>query len=106
MGRLLSLIVIIALAYGGLYVTYGMALKDDVAQAITDIGLGTVEVDGIDYGPLAPLGTEARITAEVRYQGASATVDLGLHGHPLFSEETRLELGGLQALRLTIGAEP
>lgn len=104
MGRLLTLIVIAALAYGGLYVTYGMALKDDVAQALADIGLGAVEVDGIDYGPLAPLDTQASITADVRYQGASATLDLGLQGHPLFSEETRLELGGLQALRLSIGA--
>lgn len=103
MGRLLSLIVIAALAYGGLYVTYGMALKDDVAQAIADMGLGAVEVDGIDYGPLAPLGTEARLAADVHIGGASATVDLTVHGHPLFSEETRLELGGLQAMRLTIG---
>ncbi|MBB3143074.1 hypothetical protein ACGTN6_19880 [Halomonas sp. THAF12] len=103
MGRVLLLIVIAGLAYGGLYVSYGMALENDVVQALADSGLGVVEVDDIGYGPLAPLGTEAEITADVRYQGASATVDLSLHGHPLFSEETRLEFGGLQALRLIIG---
>ncbi|MBB3229211.1 hypothetical protein [Halomonas stenophila] len=104
MGRLLSLIVIVGLAYGGLYVSYGMTVKDDVEQALADVGLTALEVEGVDYGPLAPLGTEATISADVNYQGASATVDLRLHGHPLFSEEVRLELDGLQALRLTIGA--
>ncbi|WP_136247814.1 hypothetical protein [Halomonas borealis] len=105
MGRLLSLIIIAGLAYGGLYLTYGAAVKDDVAQSLADMGLGAMAVDGIDYGPLAPLRTEARLSADVRYQGASATIDLTLRGHPLFSEQTRLELGGLQALRLSIGAE-
>ncbi len=103
MGRLLSLILIAALAYGGLYVAYGVALKQDVAQAMADMGLTAVEVDGVGYDPLAPLGTEARVTADVRYRGAAASIDLTAHGHPLFSEEPRLELGGLQALRLTLG---
>lgn len=103
MGRLLSLIVIAALAYGGLYVTYGMAVKKHVTQTLTDMGLTAVEVDGVSYDPLAPLGTEAEVTADVHYRGAAAGIDLTVHGHPLFSEETRLELGGLQALRLTIG---
>ncbi|WP_185827540.1 hypothetical protein [Halomonas nitroreducens] len=104
MGRLLSLIVILGLAYGGLYVVYGMSVKDDVEQALADVGLTALEVQGVDYGPLAPLSTEATISADVNYQGASATVDLRLQGHPLFSDKIRLELNGLQALRLTIGA--
>ncbi|RAH38361.1 hypothetical protein [Halomonas sp. SL1] len=103
MGRLFSLIVIAGLAYGGLYLAYGMALKQDVAQALDDMGLTAVDVDGVGFDLLAPLGTEANITADVHYRGAAASIDLTAHGHPLFSEEVRLELGGLQALRLSIG---
>ncbi|XKE44429.1 hypothetical protein LG302_13765 [Halomonas organivorans] len=104
MGRLVSLILIIGLAYGGLYLYYGWAVEQAVEDALADLGLTALEVEGIAYGPLAPLSDEATISTDVTYQGAAATVDLRLRGHPLVSEELRLELGALQALRLRIGA--
>lgn len=104
MGRFILLIVLLAgLAYGGLYVYYGESVTQAVDARLDGLGLTAVEVEGVEFGPLAPLGTDARIVADVTYQGAEATLDLRLTGHPLFSEEIRLELDGLQALRLTIG---
>ncbi|MDR5867481.1 hypothetical protein [Halomonas koreensis] len=103
MSRLLSLALIAGLAYGGLYLYYGAAVEAAVEDALADMGLTALTVEDIDYAPTAPLGREATITADIVYQGAAASIDLTLHGHPLFSEEIRLELGGLQALRLTIG---
>ena len=104
MGRLLSLIVIAGLAYGGLYVYYGMAVTQAVEQQLEARGLGAVTVESVDYGPMAPLTTDARLSTQVSYRGANATLDIRMHGHPVFSDEVRLELDGLQALRLTIGA--
>lgn len=104
MGRFIfSLLLLAGLAYGGLYVYYGETVTQAVDERLDGLGLTAVEVEGIDFSPLAPLGTGARITADVTYQGAVATLDLRLTGHPLFSEEIRLELDGLQALRLTLG---
>ncbi|MDI5936540.1 hypothetical protein [Halomonas kalidii] len=104
MGRLFSLIIIAGLAYGGLYVYYGVAVKQEVEQALADRGLTALEVERIDYAPLAPLSTRATVSADVTYRGAEATVELRLTGHPLFSDELRMELDGLQALRLRIGS--
>ncbi|EWG98001.1 hypothetical protein [Halomonas sp. BC04] len=103
MGRLFSLIVIVGLAYGGLYLYYGMAMKQVIEQQIDDRGLTALEVQSIHYGPLAPVSSDARITATVNYRGAEATLDIRIIGHPIFSEELRVELDGLQALRLRIG---
>nr|WP_163500244.1 YdgA family protein [Halomonas socia] len=103
MGRLLSLIVIAGLAYGGLYVYYGMAATQAIEQQLEARGLGALTVESVDYGPLAPLTTDTHLSTSVRYRGANASLDIRMLGHPVFSDEVRLELDGLQALRLTIG---
>lgn len=104
MGKLFSLLVIAGLAYGGLYVYYGMSVERLIDEQVDDLGLGALEVQGIEYGPMAPLSTDANVSADVIYRGAEATLDIRVDGHPVFSDEVRLGLGGLQALRLTIGA--
>ncbi|MBW6392105.1 hypothetical protein [Billgrantia antri] len=100
MGRLISLMFIAALAYGGLYFYYGHVVEQALEEQLEARGLTALEVQRIEYEPLAPLSTEATIRAEVGYRGADATVTIRLHGHPLFSDEMRMELDGLQNLRL------
>lgn len=104
MGRLLSLIVIAALAYGGLYVYYGITLQQTIAEQLEARGLAALEVQSVDYGLLAPASTNSQVSATVSYRGAEASLDIRVIGHPVFSDEIRLELDGLQALRLRIGA--
>lgn len=103
MGRLFSLIVIAGLLYGGLYFYYGVSVKQAIEQQLDARGLTALEVERVDYGPLAPASTDTRVSATVLYRGAEATLDIRVIGHPIFSDEIRLELDGLQALRLTIG---
>jgi hypothetical protein len=103
LGRLISLIFIAALAYGGLYVYYGHVVKQAIDEQLDARGLTALEVQRIEYDPLAPLSTQATIRAEVSYRGADATVTIRLHGHPIFSDEVRMELEGLQNLRLRFG---
>ncbi|SDM60073.1 hypothetical protein SAMN05192555_11580 [Franzmannia pantelleriensis] len=103
MGRFLSLIVLAGLAYGGLYVYYGMAATQAIEQQLEARGLTALEVERVAYGPLAPLTTDTRLSTDVRYRGAEASLDIRVIGHPVFSDEVRLELDGLQALRLSIG---
>ncbi|GHE20278.1 hypothetical protein [Halomonas urumqiensis] len=103
MGRLLSLIVIAGLAYGGLYIYYGIVVERAIEQQLEARGLTALEVERVDYGPLAPLTTDTRLSTDVRYRGAEASLDIRVIGHPVFSDEVRLELDGLQALRLSIG---
>lgn len=104
MGKLFSLIVIAGLAYGGLYFYYGMSIQGLIEEQVDDFGLGGLEVQGVQYDLMAPLKTETNVSANVIYRGAEATLDIRVHGHPLFSDEVQLELGGLQALQVTIGA--
>ncbi len=104
MGRFVfSLALLAGLAYGGLYFYYGIAIKQSIQQQLDDSGMTAVEVMHIDYGPLAPISQQAEIAATVGYRGAEASLDIHLDGHPLFSDELRVRLDGLQALRLTIG---
>lgn len=103
MGRLLSLIVIAGLAYGGLYVYYGIVVERAIEQQLEARGLTALEVERVGYGPLAPLATDSHLSIDVRYRGAEASLDVRVIGHPVFSDEVRLELDGLQALRLSIG---
>ncbi|KAA0013844.1 hypothetical protein F0A17_05745 [Billgrantia pellis] len=103
MGRLLSLVLIAGLAYGGLYIYYGVIVEDAIEAQLERRGLTAVEVEQIDYGFMAPLSNEATISAELDYRGAEATVTVRLEGHPLFSDEIRIQLEGLQALRLRFG---
>ncbi|EPC02381.1 hypothetical protein L861_15200 [Litchfieldella anticariensis FP35 = DSM 16096] len=95
---------IVGLAYGGLYFYYGVTVKQLVEERVTDFGFGALEVKSIDYGPMAPLSTSSLVSADVIYGGAEAILDIRVHGHPLFSDEVRLELSGLQALRLKFGS--
>ncbi|SEM08800.1 hypothetical protein [Halomonas daqiaonensis] len=92
------------LAYGGLYFYYGVEIKRALEHRLDDLGLTAVEVRRIDFPPMAPVTEDAQISAEVSYGGAEASLDIRVIGHPLFSEETRLELDSLQTFRLTIGA--
>ncbi|MBF8222411.1 hypothetical protein [Halomonas sp. 328] len=104
MGRLFTLIVVAGLAYGGLYFYYGVVVKQAVAEQLDAYGLEALEVKRIDYEPLAPLRTQSTVTATLGYRGAEAGLMIRLDGHPIFSDEVRMELQGLQALRLTLGA--
>lgn len=104
MGRfVVTLALLAALVYGGLHWYYGHAAERAIEEQLEARGLDAVELEGVDYGWLAPISREARITARVRYRGASASLDIRVVGHPLFDDEVRLELDGLQALRLSIG---
>ncbi|MDR9439395.1 MAG: hypothetical protein RI841_07855 [Halomonas sp.] len=98
-----TLAALAGLAYGGLYVYYGMEIKHALGQRLDDLGLSAVEVRRVDFASRAPLASDTHVTAELTYGGAEASLDIRVIGHPLFSEETRLELYSLQALRLTLG---
>lgn len=102
MGKLFSLIVLVALGYAGLYVYYGVAVQQEVEQQLADRGLSSINVDDVTYGLTAPISTSANIAITLTYQGAQATVDMAVQGHPVFSDEVSVEFDGLQALRLGI----
>ncbi|MFG6160284.1 hypothetical protein ACGTNG_15895 [Halomonas sp. 1390] len=99
-----SLAALAGLAYGGIYFYYDVSLKRAVGDHLDRLGLTAVEVKGIDFAPTAPLVTDTHVTAEVAYRSAEASLDIRVIGHPVFSEEYRLELDSLQAFRLSIGA--
>ncbi|MBT2785539.1 MULTISPECIES: hypothetical protein [unclassified Halomonas] len=103
MGKLFSLIVLVALGYAGIYFYYGVVVEREVQQQLDDRGLSAVSVDNIEYELLAPVSTSAEIAVTVTYRGSQATLDLIVQGHPLFSDEVSVEFDGLQALRLGIG---
>ncbi|MBT2775189.1 hypothetical protein J7J47_23505 [Halomonas sp. ISL-60] len=103
MGKLFSLIVLLALGYAGIYFYYGVVVEREVQQQLDDRGLSAVSVDNIEYELLAPVSTSAEIAVTVTYRGSQATLDLIVQGHPLFSDEVSVEFDGLQALRLGIG---
>jgi len=104
MGRFVfTLAVLAGLAYAGLYVFYGHAARQAIEEQLEARGLTAIEVQSIDYGVLAPVSQEAEVAVGIRYRGAEATLDVRVIGHPVFSDEVRLELDGLQALRLSIG---
>lgn len=104
MGRLFTLIVVVGLVYGGLYFVYGVKVKQGVTEQLDAYGLERLEVKKVEYKPLAPLRSESGVSATLVYRGAEAQLDIRVIGHPIFSEEMRLEPQGLQALRLTLGA--
>ena len=101
---ILTLTALAGLAYGGLYFYYDVEIKRALDQRLDDLGLTAVEVRRVDFAPMAPLASDTHVTAEVTYGGAEASLDIRVIGHPVFSDETRLELDSLQALRLSIGA--
>lgn len=104
MGRFVfTLAVLAALVYGGLHVYYGHAAQQAIEEQLEARGLTAIDVESIDYGLLAPVSQEADVAVGIRYRGAEATLEIRVIGHPVFSEEIRLELDGLQALRLSIG---
>ncbi|XKH59177.1 hypothetical protein LG290_10785 [Halomonas sediminis] len=103
MGKLFSLIVLLALGYAGLYFYYGLAVEQEVQQQLDSRGLTSVNVDNVEYGLLAPLNTSANISATVTYRGSQAALNLAVQGHPVFSDEVNVEFDSLQALRLGIG---
>ncbi|MBZ5488077.1 hypothetical protein HW452_11140 [Halomonas aquamarina] len=102
MGKLLSLIVVLALGYAGIYVYYGHAVKQEVQQELDNRGLSAVSVESVDYGLWAPVSTSTEVTLNVTYRGSQAALNLGIEGHPVFSDEVSVRLDGLQALRLGI----
>lgn len=101
---ILTLAALAGLAYGGVYFYYDASLTRAVKDQLDDLGLTAVEVKGVDFAPMAPLVTDTHVTAEVVYRSAEASLDIRVIGHPAFSEDYRLELDGLQAFRLSIGA--
>lgn len=102
MGKLFSLIVIVALGYTGIYFYYGVVVEREIQEQLDDRGLSAVSIDNIEYDVLAPVSTTAEIAVTVTYRGSQATLDLAMQGHPLFSDEVTVEFDGLQALRLGI----
>ncbi|MFY0990542.1 hypothetical protein [Halomonas sp. C05BenzN] len=92
------------LAYGGLYFYYGVAVKQRVTQELDALGFTALQVERVEHGPLAPLSMDAKVSTTVTYRGAEASVDVRVIGHPVFSDEFRLELDSLRALRLTLGS--
>ncbi len=103
MRKLLTLIVVLALGYAGVYFYYGHAVKQEVQQQLDNRGLSAVSVDNVEYGVLAPISSSANLTVSVTYRGAQAELDLTVEGHPVFSDEVSVQFDGLQALRLGIG---
>lgn len=102
MGKLLSLIVIVALGYTSIYFYYGVVVEREIQEQLDDRGLSAVSIDNVEYDVLAPVSTSAEIAVTVTYRGSQATLDLAMQGHPLFSDEVTVEFDGLQALRLGI----
>ena len=102
MGKLFSLIVIVALGYTGIYFYYGVVVEREIQEQLDDRGLSAVSIDNIEYDVLAPVSTAAEVAVTVTYRGSQATLDLAVQGHPLFSDEVTVEFDGLQALRLGI----
>lgn len=99
-----TLAALAGLAYGGIYFYYDVSIKRAVKDHLDGLGLTAVEVKQVDFAPMAPLATDSHVTAEVAYGGAEASLDIRVIGHPVFSEEYRLELDSLQSWRLSIGA--
>lgn len=102
MGKLFSLIVVVALGYAGIYFYYGVVVEREIQDQLDDRGLSAVNIDDVEYDLLAPVSTSAEIAVTVTYRGSQATLDLAVQGHPLFSDEVTVEFDGLQALRLGI----
>ncbi|WP_299236777.1 hypothetical protein [uncultured Halomonas sp.] len=103
MGRLLGLIAIAGLAYGGLYFYYELSVSEAIEQQLDARGFSSIEVASLDFAAMAPLSQDSSVAATLNYRGAEATLDMRVIGHPLFSDQLRLELDGLQTLRLTLG---
>ncbi|WP_346795457.1 hypothetical protein R5M92_08360 [Halomonas sp. Bachu 37] len=102
MGKLVTLIVLLALGYAGVYVYYGVVIEQEVEQQLEARGLSTVSVDNVEYGLLAPVSNTATIAVTVGYRGSQAAVNMSVQGHPLFSDDVTVQLDSLQALRLGI----
>ncbi|MGE6608778.1 hypothetical protein ACQKE4_20080 [Halomonas sp. NPDC076908] len=102
MGKLFSLIVLVALGYAGIYFYYGVVVEREIQEQLDSRGLSAVSIDNVEYDVLAPVSTSAEIAVTVTYRGSQATLDLAVQGHPLFSDEVTVEFDGLQALRLGI----
>lgn len=102
MGKLFSLIVVLALGYTGIYFYYGVVVEREIQQQLDSRGLSAVSVDNVEYDLLAPVSTSAELAVTVTYRGSQATLDFTLRGHPLFSDEVSIEFDALQALRLGI----
>ncbi|MGO1427089.1 MAG: hypothetical protein ACTHVF_13850, partial [Halomonas sp.] len=98
MGKLFSLIVLVALGYAGIYFYYGVVVEREIEEQLDSRGLSSVSVDNVEYGLLAPVSTSADIAVTVTYRGAQATLDFAVQGHPLFSDEVSVEFDALQAL--------
>ncbi|HDZ48347.1 hypothetical protein LCGC14_0034910 [marine sediment metagenome] len=103
MGKLFSLIIVLALGYTGLYFYYGVVVEREIKQQLDDRGLTGVSIDNVEYGILAPVSTSADITITATYRSAQAAMDIKVQGHPVFSDEVSVQFDGLQALRLGIG---
>ena len=102
MGKLFSLLVLLGLGYFGLYTYYGMAVEKVLDEQLDERGMTAVEVDNLDYDWLAPISQSAEVSANVRYRGASAGLELAVEGHPLFGDELKVSFGRLKGQSLGI----
>ncbi|MCK8515053.1 hypothetical protein M0534_01735 [Methylonatrum kenyense] len=102
---LLSLIVIAGIAYTAIHFYYGYAVEQALIERLDSLGLEAVEISGIDFELLAPVSTEATVTADVTYGGAEASITVRVNGHPLFTDDMQLNIDGLRSLRLNLGAD-
>ncbi|MBR2515521.1 MAG: hypothetical protein IKE45_16205 [Halomonas sp.] len=103
MGKLFSLLVVLALGYTGIYFYYGVVVEREIQQQLDNRGLDSVSIDNVEYGVLAPVSTSANIEVTVTYRGSQAAVNMTVQGHPIFSDDVSVQFDGLQALRLGIG---
>ena len=70
MGKLFSLIVIVALGYTGIYFYYGVVVEREIQEQLDDRGLSAVSIDNVEYDVLAPVSTSAEIAVTVTYRGS------------------------------------
>lgn len=101
---IVMLLVLAAIGYGGLYLSYDAGLTRATEAQLAELGLGDATVTSLDFSPVAPLSAAADVSAAVSYGRFQANVTLQVDGHPLFTEELSLGLDGFQGLSLGIGA--
>ena len=77
MGKLFSLIVLVALGYAGIYFYYGVVVEREIEEQLDSRGLSSVSVDNVEYGLLAPVSTSADIAVTVT---SRRTSDAGFRG--------------------------
>lgn len=103
MRLMVTLLALAGVGYAGLYMYYDAGLARATEARLSELGLDAARVESLEFSPLAPLLTEAEVSATVTYSSFKADVTLHVDGHPLFTDELSLGLDGLKGLLLEIG---